>query len=98
MSIPKILKNKKLVIAAAAVFVLTIGFLFFYKFGILQYYRLFSQKKELLGKISEVEEKNKLLKAEIDSLQTKDSKIERVAREKYHMVRKGEKVYTIQEK
>lgn len=98
MQIPKIFRNKKTAVAAAAVLVLTFAFFFFYKFGILQYYKLFSQKKELVGKIAEVEGKNQLLRAEIDSLKTRDSKIEKVAREKYHMVRKGEKVYRIEEK
>ncbi|MGE5350627.1 MAG: FtsB family cell division protein [Acidobacteriota bacterium] len=98
MPISKIFKNKKIVVSASAVLVLTFAFFFFYKFGILQYYKLFSQKKDLVGKIAEVEERNKLLRSEIDSLKTRDSKIEKVAREKYHMVRKGEKVYRIEEK
>lgn len=98
MPIPKFLKNKKIVVAVSAVLLLTAAFFFFYKFGILKYFDLLGQKKELNEKIEQVEEKNKLLRAEIDSLKFKDSKIEKVAREKYHMVRKGEKVYRIEEK
>ncbi|HEX2866821.1 MAG TPA: septum formation initiator family protein [Ignavibacteriales bacterium] len=94
----KFLRNKKIVLPAAAVLVLTFGFFFFYQFGILQYYKLFTEKKELIGKIEQTEEKNRLLRLEIDSLNTRDAKIEKVAREKYHMVRRGEKVYRIEEK
>jgi len=98
MQISKIFKRKKIVFIFLSVVVFIGALLFFYKFGIMQYFSLRGQKKDLMEKISQVEEKNQLLRSEIDSLNTKDSKIEKVAREKYHMVRKGEKVYRIEEK
>ncbi|MCL5029064.1 MAG: septum formation initiator family protein [Bacteroidetes bacterium] len=58
-----------------------------------------SQIKSLNEQISDVDKDNKQLQAEIDSLQKKvPAKIERIAREKYGMIRKGEKTIQVIEK
>lgn len=80
------------------ILLLIVLFLFFHKFGLLKYISLKNQKKELQEKIGQVEEKNKALRLEIDSLKTDEAKIEKVAREKFKMVRQGEKVFTVDEK
>ena len=48
--------------------------------------------------IKKAEEKLFLLEHEIDSLKTSKEKLERVAREKFHMMKKTEKVFRIEEK
>jgi cell division protein FtsB len=56
-------------------------------------------KKEVGGikkEIKIVNEQNRLLRNEVDSLQRKvPAKIEKTAREKYNMIRKGEKTIEI---
>ncbi|MGE5398969.1 MAG: FtsB family cell division protein [Ignavibacteriales bacterium] len=94
----KIPGRKRIVLVAAGIIFVTALFFFFYKFGFLKYLDLVRQKNALIENINEMDKKNDLLKAEIDSLKTRDAKIEKVAREKYHMVRKGEKVFVIEEK
>lgn len=74
------------------------GFFFFNKYGIVKYLDLYNQKQALEKQIMEAEKENDRLKAEIDSLKTQDIKIEKVAREKYNMKRKGEKVFRVEEK
>ncbi|MGE5456746.1 MAG: FtsB family cell division protein [Methanococcaceae archaeon] len=46
--------------------------------------------------VAEIEKKNQKMKAEIDSLKFNDAKIEKVAREKYNMTRKGENAFRIE--
>ncbi|MEI7811663.1 MAG: septum formation initiator family protein [Ignavibacteria bacterium] len=77
---------------------LALFFFILYKFGFVRYYRLKSETGKLKMEIQEIEMHNDNLKAEIDSLKTMDSKIEKVAREKYNMIRKGEKVFQVVEK
>lgn len=87
-------KSSAYLLPAVAIILL---FFFFYKFGFLKYYTLRNQKLELIQKIAQVEAENKLLRSEIDSLKYMDSKIEKVAREKFKMMRKGEKIFSVEE-
>ncbi|MDP4172745.1 MAG: septum formation initiator family protein [Bacteroidota bacterium] len=93
--IPKKLNKKKIIFIFGSVVFIILIFFFFYKFGFLRYYELKSQVKELKTEIDSVDKQNANLNAEIDSLRTMDSKIEKVAREKFNMVRKGEKVFKV---
>lgn len=90
--------GKKTNIIIIAVVVIIAGFFLFYKFGILKYYDLLDQKNELKQKIEDINTENRKLRAEIDSLRNSDAKIEKVAREKYYMLRKGEKAFKVEEK
>ena len=55
--------------------------------------------KTLNEQITDTQKENKALQQEIDSLQKKiPAKIEKTAREKYHMIRKGEKAIRVKEK
>lgn len=90
--------NKVILYSASAVIMLLLIFFSFYKFGFLRYYDLSSQKNELLEKIKETDETNKNLELAIDSLNNSNIKIEKVAREKYHMVKRGEKIFEIRNK
>lgn len=98
MKIPKISRNTKIITAATAVFVVLVAFMA-YKFGILRYIELKSETGTLKEQIDSTVARNKMLMSERDSLENKDRyKIERVAREKYNMLRKGEKVFKVVDK
>ena len=94
------LKNKKTKIYIFLIlFLIGLAFLFFNEFGILKYQSLKSEVKSLNEQISNTQKDNEALKKGIDSLQKKiPAKIEKTAREKYHMIRKGEKVIRVKEK
>jgi cell division protein FtsB len=67
-------------------------FVLFNEFGLLKYLRLKKEVDTINKEMMRVEGENKSLKNEIDSLERKvPAKIEKSAREKYGMVRKGEK-------
>lgn len=73
------------------------SFLFLNENGILKFLSLKSELRELDLKLKSAEEKIKILEAEIDSLNSSNSKIERVARERYHMMLPGERVLRVEE-
>jgi len=95
-----IFKNKKIKIYIFfIIFLIGLFYLFFNDSGIIKYLKLESQVKNLNEQISNVEQDNKKIQAEIDSLQKKvPAKIEKTAREKYGMIKKGEKTIKIEEK
>ena len=85
------------------IFLLTVliglGFLVFNESGFIKYLKLKNEVKELRNEISEKELENKNREAEIDSLEKKNpTKIEQTAREKYGMMKKGEKIIKVEEK
>ena len=95
-----ILKNKKIKYYIFFIFVL-IGLLYllFNDSGVVKYLKLKSQLKNLNEQISNVKKDNKKIEADIDSLRDKiPAKIEKTAREKYGMIRKGEKTIKIIQK
>ncbi|MDQ7817145.1 MAG: septum formation initiator family protein [Melioribacteraceae bacterium] len=73
------------------------AFLFFNENGVLKYLSLKSELNELDLKIKSAEEKLKTLEAEIDSLNSSNAKMERVARERYHMMLPNERVLKVEE-
>ena len=76
----------------------SLAFLFFNENGILKYLKTKSELKNLDQELQKAVEKVKALEREIDSLKTSKEKIEKVAREKFHMMKKNEKVFKIEEK
>ncbi len=76
----------------------SLAFLFFNENGILKYLKTKSELKHLDQELRKAVEKVKALEKEIDSLKTSKEKIEKVAREKFHMMKKNEKVFKIEEK
>lgn len=93
-------KNSKIKIYIFLIlFLIGLAFLFFNEFGILKYQSLKNEVKSLNEQITKTKKENKALEVDIDSLQKKiPAKIEKTAREKYHMIRKGEKVIRVKEK
>ena len=80
-------------------FLIGLAFLFFNEYGILKYKSLKNEVNSLNEQIINTKKENKALEGDIDSLQKKiPAKIEKTAREKYHMIRKGEKVIQVKEK
>ena len=94
------LKDKKLSFYILFVlFIVAVAFLFFNENGVFKYARLQNEVHSLNEQIQKVQDQNKNLQAEIDSLQRKvPAKIEKIAREKYGMKRPGEKSIEVIEK
>ena len=93
----KLLRNRRLMVALI-VGVPLLLFVVFGNRGILQRYRLQQQKAELEAKIREAQAETKELQAESKALDADRKAIEKVAREKYGMVREGETVYRVNRK
>jgi len=89
------LKNKKrlLIIAAVLVAVLAaFAVLTFMNQGFLDMYRAYKQDRELTRKIEAARAEADSLRAEIERLKSDTAHIEKIAREKLGMARKGEKI------
>jgi len=90
--------NIKLIILIIVVFVGTIGVVF-NESGLLKYLKLQKEVNSINIDIKKEMDENKALKNGVDSLERKvPAKIEKSAREKYGMARKGEKTVEIIEK
>jgi cell division protein FtsB len=87
--------NIKITVVVIVFFLGTL-FIFFNEFGLLKYMRLKKEVSEYKREMQIVNEENKSLRNELDSLERKvPAKIEKTAREKYGMIRKGEKAIEI---
>ncbi len=92
-------KNKLLRYLFLAVVLAGLGFLVFNDSGFIRYLNLKGEVDKLNKDVISKELENKEREAEIDSLEKKNpAKIEKVAREKYGMMKKGEKVIKVEEK
>jgi cell division protein FtsB len=80
------------------ILVTTFSYLLFNENGFLKYLKMKNELQLLNEDIRKAEEKIESLDAEIDSLKTSKAKIEKVAREKFDMMKKNEKVFKIEEK
>jgi cell division protein FtsB len=63
--------------------------------GILQRVELELQNRGLVQKLIYEKQRTTVLQNEIELLKTSDKKIEKVAREKYGMVKEGEEIYKV---
>ncbi len=89
----KIFENKKtrFYIIASVVAIGTM-FLIFNNFGVIKYAKVKNEVEDLNLRITQLEEENRRLEAEIDSIRRNvPAKIEKIAREKYDMIRPNEK-------
>jgi cell division protein FtsB len=87
-------ENKKATAIVVGVLLLLI-YVVFNSNGLLPRVRLEMQKKEVLEKIRIAEEEQKKLKDQSKALDGDPKAVEKVAREKYGMVRENEKVYKV---
>jgi cell division protein FtsB len=90
-------KNIKYLLVSALLITI-VSFLLFNEFGIVKYLKLRSEIKEMEFRIKEAEDSIVKMNAEIDSLRNSSVKIEKVAREEYHMLRKNEQALEVKEK
>ncbi len=78
------------------VLLLIVSYAVFGKKGILQRVELEMENKELQRKLKDEQDKTLMLQKEIEELKSSDKKIEKVAREKYGMMKDGEEIYKVQ--
>ncbi len=89
----KFIENKKtrFYIIVSIVVICTL-YLLFNNFGVIKYAKVKSELEDLNLRTTQLEEENRKLEAEIDSLKKNvPAKIEKIAREKYDMIRPNEK-------
>ena len=72
-----------------------VSFAVFGKKGVLQRVELEMENRSLKEKLAAEQQKTIILQKEIEELKTSDKKIEKVAREKYGMVKEGEEIYKV---
>ena len=70
-------------------------FLIFNRHGLLHLYRLQSEQKRIEAEIALLQERAAELRQGVASLESDLMYIERLAREKYRMVKRGEKVFRV---
>ena len=93
------MKNKLVIqIITGVLFLAVCAFLIFNENGLLKYLKIRKELAQMEIQIRKAEEKLSSLEKEIDSLQTSKEKIEQVAREKFHMMKKNEKAFIVEEK
>ena len=81
-----------------AVLITIISFLLFNEFGVVKFFKLKNEINEITQRIEEADENIIKMNAEIDSLNNSNIKIEKVAREEYHMLKKNEQALEVKEK
>ncbi|MGA2624561.1 MAG: septum formation initiator family protein [Bacteroidota bacterium] len=89
-----ILKNKRLNITLL-ILIPTLSFMTFSNKGILQRVRLESEKRAMQEKILQAQREQNQLLQQSKALDSDPKTIEKVAREKYGMIRDGETVYKV---
>jgi cell division protein FtsB len=92
------LRWKRSFLMAIAGFFLFVWFGFIDTYSILTRFRLSRQKSELQARTEALKKQIDEIEQKISSLESDPNVVERIAREKYGMRRKGETVYRIQEK
>jgi cell division protein FtsL len=92
--------NKKFFIRLliAVIILSAVTFLFLNENGVLKFIKLKGEINRLDDEIKKAEMKLQSLQEEIDSLNTKKEKIEKVARERYNMMFPEENVLGVEEK
>jgi cell division protein FtsB len=90
------LHHRRRMILYLIVLLLIVSYAVFGKKGILQRVELEMENKELQRKLKDEQDKTLMLQKEIDELKSSDKKIEKVAREKYGMMKDGEEIYKVQ--
>lgn len=90
----KILK-KRIVLLTLLIVVPVVSFMTFSNKGILQHCSLASQKHEMQEKIIQAQEEQRKLQELSKALDNDPKAIEKIAREKYAMIREGETAYRV---
>ena len=69
--------------------------LIFNDMGIIKWYQLRQERHQIQTEIDRLILKEKNLTAELDRLENDDEYIKKIARERFHMVKSGEKVFRV---
>lgn len=80
----------------AVIGILILSFVLFSDTGVINRFALEQEKKDLKHKIKESRKETDSLNKRMKMLQNDDEEIERVAREKYGMKKKGEEIFLIE--
>jgi cell division protein FtsB len=96
-ALKRLVRNKKALLLICFG-IIALSFIFFNDHGVLQRISLQHQKVTLTKEIQLGEQETKDLQAQLKALEGDRSALERVAREKYGMVRDGETVYKVHPK
>lgn len=92
----KKIKRHNGVIAVGIIVLLIVSVFLFADRGFLHFYRSYNEREQLREEIEELEKKKVLLLEEKEKLENDPQHIEKIAREKYKMKKKEEKVYQIE--
>ncbi len=92
------LRWRKSFLLALLVLFLVIWFGFLDTYSLWTRYQLHRRKEALIEKTAELKQKTRMLDEKIRNLKNNPQLIEKIAREKYGMRRKGETVYRVEEK
>ena len=87
--------RKKSVVVTLLIALPALSFIIFSNKGILQRYTLEAEKREVLQKIQQAQLERQRLQQESKALDSDPKAIEKVAREKYGMIKDGETVYKV---
>ena len=77
------------------ILVLGIMLLFFNDMGIVKWYQLKQERLHIQSEIDQLILEEKDLAAELDRLENDNEYIKKIARERFHMVKPGEKVFRV---
>jgi len=91
----KYIFHRRTMLLFLLVLLVIIFYAVFGKKGILQRVELEMENKELRTKLKDEQEKTIMLQKQIDELKSSDKEIEKVAREKYGMLKEGEEIYKV---
>ena len=86
-------KDRKIFFPIISCFFLIL--LIFNDTGLIKWYQLRTEKKKIISDIQKMISTEKLLAKEISLLENNEEHIKKLAREKFHMVKPGEKIFKI---
>ena len=81
-----------------AIFIFGIGLFIFDNLGLLKWYSLKRDRIRVKYEIDEFIQRQELLTEEIGKIKSDDTYLEKIAREKFQMVKPGEKVFRVVDK
>lgn len=87
--------TKRLSLPTIIIVALILGFILFNKHGFWRLARLRREQAQLREQIVELHVRADSLRTDVNSLETDMAYIEQLAREKYRMVKRGEKVFRV---
>lgn len=79
------------------IIIVVLGFVLFGNRGVIQRINLELEKQQMIERVSEVERETEHLREQLKKVSGDDDFIEQIARERYGMIRSGERVYRIAE-